>query len=149
MNKYFAYGSNMNPDRVSERGLEVIDMRAARLPQYRLTFNKVSAQHASVAHANIMWARGQMVEGILYDLAADAEILKMDPFERAPWNYGREAIRVETDRGLEWTWTYFANPAVLQEGCRPTTEYLGHLLAGESFLSPSYYAALERTATVD
>lgn len=139
----------MNPDRVSQRGLEVTDMRAARLHQYRLTFNKVSAQHAGVAHANIMWAREQTVEGILYDLATNAEILKMDPFERAPWNYGREAIRVETDIGLEWTWTYFANPAVLREGCKPTTDYLGHLLAGKSFLSPGYFAGLERTATVD
>ena len=139
----------MNADRVSERGLLVSGMRAASLPDYRLAFNKVSALQDGVAHANIMWSRGKTVEGVLYDLVRTEEILKMDPFERAPWNYGREAIRVETDRGYEWTWTYFANTAVLRAGCKPTVEYLGHLLAGQAFLSPGYYAALQGTATVD
>ena len=91
---YFAYGSNMNPARVRARGLEVADLRGAYLTGLKLVFDKVSRQHPGAAHANIAYAPGERVEGVLYRLASAAEILKMDPFERAPWNYGRDAVLV-------------------------------------------------------
>ena len=46
MKFYFAYGSNMNPERVRARGLAVVAQRGARLPDYRLTFDKMSRDHA-------------------------------------------------------------------------------------------------------
>ncbi len=142
MNFYFAYGSNMNPERVRQRGLAVRAQQGARLPDYRLTFDKVSRDHASHGHANIQFSRGACTEGVLYELSAASEILKMDPFERAPWNYGREIIEVHTASGTAWAWTYFANPAVRMPGLRPSADYLAHLLAGEDFLSADYVATL-------
>ena len=132
----------MNPARVATRGLVTANPRGARLSDYSLAFNKVSLQHADVAHANIMYARGETVEGVLYDLSEAREILKMDPFERAPWNYGRDAVCLETDTGLEWAWTYFANAAMIQTGRLPPQEYLDHLLAGAPYLSDSYVQRL-------
>lgn len=95
---YFAYGSNMNPARVRERGLEVMACCGASLEGVRLVFDKVSRRHPNFAHANIVYAPGERVEGVLYRLASAAEILKMDPFERAPWNYGRDAVLVRVTR---------------------------------------------------
>lgn len=142
MNHYFAYGSNMNPARVAERGLLVSEARGARLPGYRLTFNKMSRDHSGHGHANIEFEPRSFIEGVLYKLAHPDEILKMDPFERAPWNYGREIIEVHSGETTIWAWTYFANPAVHVPGLRPREDYLGHLLAGRDFLSDEYFDSL-------
>ena len=139
---YFAFGSNMNAERVTERGLQVVDAIAGQLDDFALVFNKMSRDHHGVGHANLEYARGARIEGVLYELVDHAEILKMDPFERAPWNYGREVIPVEHAQGETWAWTYFANPAVLQTGLNPTRAYLDHLLAGRQYLSESYYGRL-------
>lgn len=132
----------MNPARVAERGLLAENPRGARLGSFRLVFNKVSNTHPELAHANIEFSRDAEVEGVLYDLDSVDEILKMDPFERAPWNYGRDVVALQTDAGVEWAWTYFANRAVLQNDRLPPKAYLDHLLAGESFLSDTYVAFL-------
>ncbi len=137
----------MNASRVAERGLHVIDALGGRLHDFRLAFDKASRAHAGVGHACIHRDPGHVVEGVLYQLADAAEILKMDPFERAPWNYGRDAVAVQTEQGTVWAWTYFANAAVLAHGLKPSRAYLDHLLAGEAFLSSAYHARLARWPT--
>ena len=139
----------MNPARVEARGLAVDRVRAATLVDFKLVFNKVSANHAEIAHANIQFERGQHVQGVLYDLEAQAEIFKMDPYERAPWNYGRDAVLVETREGDEWCWTYFANPGVISIGRLPSADYMAHLLAGKAFLSMEYLQMLTTHPTVE
>lgn len=140
--RYFAYGSNMNPARVRERGLEVVRAEPAVLPGHRLAFDKHSAAHAGAGHASVSVDPAAVVEGVLYWLAGPDEIVKMDRFEYTPVNYSREAAYVRTATGVIATWTYFANPAVLRPGLRPPRSYLEHLLAGEPFLSPGYFARL-------
>lgn len=155
--RYFAYGSNMNPERVRQRGLDIVHLAGARLEGFALAFDKTSSAHPGLGHANLVLAPGRVVEGVLYWLRTPAEIGKMDRFESAPVNYSREVIgvRVSPDDGLPGgpeptsgdqalitTWTYFANPAVRQAGLRPPRSYLNHLLAGRPFLSAGYYAML-------
>jgi cation transport regulator ChaC len=135
---YFAYGSNMNPARVAARGLRFGHVEAARLAGYALRFEKHSKDHVGTGHANIAWDRAGVVEGVLFWLSAADEIRKMDRFERAPINYSREVVVVETAEARVAAWTYFANPAVLMAGLRPQRAYLEHLLAGAAYLSPSY-----------
>ena len=149
LDHYFAYGSNMNPARVAERGLRVTAACGATLRGVRLVFDKVSRLHPNAAHANIVYAPGEQVEGVLYRLARADEILKMDPFERAPWNYGRDAVRVRAGGDDIWAWTYFANRAVRREGLNPPAEYLAHLLAGREHLSADYFDRLARTPVAD
>lgn len=140
--RYFAYGSNMNPERVRERGIVFGAALGARLDGYRLAFNKSSSRHPGVGHANIVFDPEAVVEGVLYWLDGPAEIQKMDSFESTPINYSRDIIEVATEHGVESTWTYFANPAVLAADLKPPRAYLNHLLAGREYLSPAYYAAL-------
>ena len=134
----------MNPERVVERGLKVKNQVGAVLHGYRLEFNKRNQRSLLTGHANIEYAPARMVEGVLYELSSELEILKMDPFENTPVNYSREAVRLETECGVRWAWTYFANPALKQDGLLPEREYLDHLLKGKPYLSISYYNNLER-----
>ena len=155
--RYFAYGSNMNPDRVRERGIVFEHAAAAALEGFTLVFDKTSRAHAGLGHANVVPARGKTVEGVLYWLATGDEIGKMDRFESTPVNYSREVVHVRVahqhlpsdhppapgvEHSLVTTWTYFANPAVRQPDLRPPRSYLNHLLAGRPFLSEDYYEML-------
>jgi gamma-glutamylcyclotransferase (GGCT)/AIG2-like uncharacterized protein YtfP len=139
---YFAYGSNMTARRVASRGMRVRKALSGRLNSYELCFDKASQLHPGEGHANIRFARDCSVEGVVYELLDPREILKMDPFERAPWNYGRDAVAVQTAAGLVWAWTYFANAAVRRADLFPSRPYLAHLLAGEPHLSADYHARL-------
>ena len=147
--RYFAYGSNLNADRVRQRGLAVTARRAALLPNHNLVFDKIAAGLPGAGHANILWAPGYRVEGALYDLESDAEILKMDPYEHAPVNYTREAVAVEVGSERIWAWTYYANAARRAPGLRPPRAYLDHLLAGSDLLSPGYVAQLEAVTCLE
>ncbi|MGE0623106.1 MAG: gamma-glutamylcyclotransferase family protein [Pseudomonadales bacterium] len=162
--RYFAYGSNMNPERVRSRGLAFAHASPASLDGFVLTFDKTSAAHEGSGHANIAYAPGGRVEGVLYWLSATDEIRRMDRFESTPVNYSREIVRVRvlhdhlpplevTDaiaagssgegEVMIPTWTYVANPAVRRAGLLPPRSYLEHLLAGRPFLSGSYVDMLE------
>ena len=132
----------MNAQRMAQRGLEVVGAVAGQLDHFHLVFNKMSRDHAGVGHANIQFRRGAVTEGVLYELSREDEIFKMDPYERAPWNYGREAVQISHGGGRTWAWTYFANPAVIRADLSPPLEYLDHLLAGREFLSRNYVEML-------
>jgi hypothetical protein len=154
---YFAYGSNMNPSRVRERGIDFRSAVGARLSGFALAFDKSSKQHAGLGHANLLFAPGSTVEGVLYSLESATEITKMDPFESTPINYSREVVQVQCleasqdihaatsgaigdgPSGLVSSWTYFANAAVRKPGLLPPRSYMNHLLEGRPFLSPDYY----------
>ena len=140
--RYFAYGSNMNVERMRERGMQFEMVVDARLHGFELQFHKTSRKHPDVGHANVAYAPGATVEGVLYELSGPEEITRMDPFESAPVNYSREVVQVVTPHGTLSSWTYFANPAVLQPGLKPPRSYLEHLLAGRPFLSDEYYQML-------
>ncbi|MGI9326486.1 MAG: gamma-glutamylcyclotransferase family protein [Pseudomonadales bacterium] len=146
LNGYFAYGSNMNPQRMQQRGLLVLSANGARLPEHALVFDKIGPERIGAGHANIVRMPGAEVQGVFYELGHIEEIFKMDPFERAPINYGRDAVQVWVQGRAQWAWTYFANPARRRTGLKPTADYLGHLLAGSHFLSTDYCKALRATS---
>ncbi len=139
----------MNPARVRARGLRVARAEGAALHGFELRFDKTSTRHPGVGHANVIYAPGRVVEGVLYWLETPDEIQKMDPFENAPINYSREVVEVHCGSGAITSWTYFANPAVRREGLLPPRSYLEHLLAGEPFLSPGYLEMLRAVACME
>lgn len=146
---YFAYGSNMNPERVASRGLTVTEIKPARVSGLGLTFDKQSADHAGEGHAALRYDRAGAVEGVLYRLGDFADILKMDVFEATPVNYSRERIIVESRGRPAVAWTYYVNPAVTVVGGIPSRDYLAHLLAGKPYLSSEYHAWLTRHACLE
>ncbi len=139
---YFAYGSNMNQDRMKKRGADFSCARKALLKDYQLKFNKVSTKNNDEGFANIITTDGSMVEGVLYQLD-DESLLKLDKFENYPISYKREIVKVEIEDAilLEAT-TYIANSGHVSENLLPNSSYLSHLLAAKNYLSREYYEFL-------
>ena len=148
MSFYFAYGSNMNPRRVAERGICFDRVIAARAAGFTVRFEKRSRLQAGAGHANLAYRNGGVAQGVLYRLIDDDEIVKMDPFEGVPVHYSRERIRVETEDGATWAWTYFANRAVIAPNLKPPNWYVAHMAAGERYLSAEYVARLRSVACI-
>lgn len=142
---YFAYGSNMNPDRVVGRGMQFESHRAGQLHGYRMIFNKRSVKYPGAASANVVQQSGAVTEGVLYRLLEPAQIEMMDPFEGFPVRYNRLALPVETREGQLSAWVYIANAEFIEDGLQPARWYLEHLLAGKLYLSADYYRMLEAT----
>ena len=146
---YFAYGSNMNLERITGRSVNVKKREAAVLEGYRLEFNKVASRNEREGYANIVKDENGVVEGILY-VISEEDLEKLDKEEACPNHYRREKVIVRLKDGREVeAITYIANPERVRGGLKPTREYLNHLLAGREFLSDSYYAFLESQETLD
>jgi len=140
---YFAYGSNMNPERVRVRGMAIRSYMAGTLNDYRLAFNKRSTIVPGAASANVMASPGSVVEGVIYQLEDHTTIETMDPFEGYPVRYGRHIVPIITREGVLESWVYTARADHIQEGLRPARWYLDHLLAGKDMLSEAYFKSLE------
>jgi len=130
---YFAYGSNVNPKRMKERGAAFRSLRKARLKGYRLVFNKRTKKGAA---ANVVEAPGEAVEGVLYELENPEEAIRnLD--EREGYygpgednHYERLVMKVETPDGKLYDAVVYVakNPEHLAEGLKPSEDYLAHLL---------------------
>jgi len=147
--KYFAYGSNMDPERMRSRGIRFSKRVHAVLRGYILRFNKVSSRNPREGYANIVPHKGGIVEGIRYEIP-DEDIYKLDKFEGYPYHYNRIEVDVELDDGRRVrAVTYIAQPDKVREGLKPSRGYLKHLLAGKDILSESYYEMLKSWPTLD
>lgn len=141
---YFAYGSNMNPARMAARGMQYVESTSAVLTDWRLCFNKRAEGREGIAFANIVEARGERVEGVLYRLVRQAEIRRMDPYEGYPRRYRRIPMEVWSGHGHHRAWVYVANESWQEDGLVPERVYLNHLLAGRPWLSEDYFRQLLR-----
>lgn len=149
---YFAYGSNMDKQRMKERKITFSDVerRAAHLSGYHLEFNKVANDNPLEGYANIVPDGSGLVEGVLYNIDA-ASLPKLDKCEGYPDEYLKISIKVllPSDGQKVCAITYIANPKKIGEGLKPRRCYLEYLLAGEDFLSASYFKRLQETETLD
>ena len=96
--KYFAYGSNMDPERMRRRGIKFSRREHAVLEGFRLEFNKVSSRNPREGYANIVKDPEGIVEGILYEIE-ESDLSKLDKFEGYPLHYRRTRIYVKLDNG--------------------------------------------------
>ena len=145
--KYFAYGSNMNSDRMKERGIDFTSRVFARLDDYKLVFNK-KASGGNKTFANIEPSEGSHVEGALYEFP-DEKIGYLDRCEGHPYHYKRKELTVLDQNGQSMTaMVYIAHPNKIVSGLLPTRDYLDHLLEGKDLLSDSYYDELVRVKTL-
>ena len=147
--KYFAYGSNMDPDRMRERGVNFLKREHAILEGWRLEFNKVSSRNPEEGYANIVKDENSVVEGILYEID-DLDLKILDRYEGYPSHYERIKVVVRMDNGenVEAV-TYIAKPDKVKDGLKPSREYLNHLLKGCDLLSEEYCRKLRKWETLD
>lgn len=139
---YFAFGSNMNPERMRERKAFFTERVGAKLYDHKMTFS--FRRPDGCGSGNIRPEKNSIVHGVLYTLE-DGGLDKLDVFEMvAEGCYRRERVTVETLKGerIEAT-TYMVTDEFYEEGLVPRRDYLDHCLAGKDVLSAEYYAFLE------
>jgi gamma-glutamylcyclotransferase len=154
MNWYFAYGSNMNTQRLFEErlkpeGVPRGERIAGRLDGWRLAFNKRARTPPGAGAGNIVPAPGESVHGTL-NLLPPRGFEILDRYEGvAGGHYERRVVpvvRADTGATIEAV-TYVAR--LVGAELRPTRDYLGHLLAGRDLLPADYFERLGATPTID
>ena len=149
---YFAYGSNLNAERMKERRAFFTKRETSKLTGYKLEFSKRNPEKPGAGFANIIATpeAPNIVHGILYTLE-EGGLLKLDVFEGTSKGcYKRVQVNVERDDGsfAEVT-AYEATESYYQRGLKPERWYLDHLLAGKDFLPPEYFSFLKSFETYD
>ena len=164
MEKQFAYGSNMDVERLKDDDKGGIirilnNAKIARLDNWEFGFTKKGKDGGK---ANIISKTGGIVWGILIELDSEA-VKEMDNSEGIfpkKWNegiphYTKEKVRVVTDDGEEhWCKTYVANfhaDRFDEDGVPPSKKYLEHVVKGATDfdLPPEYIEGIRNTPTKD
>lgn len=146
---YFAFGSNINVQRVEERGIKFTQRVPAFINDYELVFNKQAWGKPGETYANIQTKKGSVVEGVLY-LTDEEGIKKLDKFEGVATNhYVREEMEVTVKSTEEKVkaWVYIAHESKIAVG-NPSMEYLNHLLSDKESLSEGYHTRLSQVECV-
>ncbi|MDP3445487.1 MAG: gamma-glutamylcyclotransferase family protein [Ignavibacteria bacterium] len=146
--KYFAYGSNMDKDRMKERKINFTSRQFAKLVGYKLVFNK-KAKDGEFAYANIIASESDFVEGALYEFP-ESQIILLDQKEGYPFHYDKTTVKLTDNSGNQIeAITYVAQAKKIRHGLLPQKKYLNHLLAGQDILSKEYFDQLTQTKTCD
>ena len=149
MVRYFAYGSNMDPEQMIGRGVEFTSREWALLKGWRLEFNKEVSSCPNAGYANIVKDEDGVVEGILYEITEKGLGL-LDCKEGYPDHYGQIQVGVVLGNGEEVeAITYVAQLDWVREGLKPTRDYMQHLLAGCDLLSDEYCDKLRDRELLD
>ena len=82
---YFAYGSNLLPERLFQRCPTAVPYAPAILPNYRLTER---------LYADVDYAPGEQVHGFVYLLRAH-DVARLDRYEGYPQIYRRYTVRAD------------------------------------------------------
>jgi len=161
---YFAYGSNMQWRRISERCPSVKFVCRALLPDYGLTFPRYS-QNNGCWTASVEQADGQQVWGVVYDIdSRDIGSLNQQEGYRSGRANNKNAhiplrCRVFAD-GMKdkplAVMTYITNvegnpPPECRDRKAPSKEYKGRLVDGAKHwrLPETYVERLEAIGTVE
>lgn len=129
---YFAYSLCMDASRLQSGCVRFHSSETVTLPDYCLLFN-VLEDHDFIFErrglANIVPTPGASVEGVLYEVSADA-ISALDAYVGVnELKYYRKPVRVHRHDGCGVTaFTYAAWPDKTAEGLRPHNGYLHQLI---------------------
>jgi gamma-glutamylcyclotransferase (GGCT)/AIG2-like uncharacterized protein YtfP len=135
---YFAYGSNIDINRIISRGINPISVRLGILDNYKFIINKRSKVDPFIGYANIIPEDGSFVEGLIYEVSDD-DILRLDKFEGYPNHYYRKVLSI----GGEMVVVYIANVKYVSDiPLRTTKEYRDYILEGKQYFSDKYYNKL-------
>jgi cation transport regulator ChaC len=146
--KYFAYGSNIDKERMSGRKINFTSRQFAKLSGFKLVFNK-KAKDGDFTYANIVSSENDFVEGAVYEFPDD-EITYLDKKEGYPEHYNKVQLTLTDQSGDQiQAITYVAQANKTVDGLLPQIKYLKHLLAGQDILSKEYFDKLNKTMTCD
>jgi len=118
----FAYGSNMDPERMRARVPGALSRGRARLPGHRLVIDKRGRDGS--AKANLRPEAEARVWGVLWEIVA-ADLAALDGHEAG---YERVTVSVERETGPVEAHTYRSDR--LAAGALPFPWYLDHIVRG-------------------
>lgn len=147
---YFAYGSNLNPDRLQGRAnIEPRRSERAMLYDWRLAFNLATGMRwVEPAMANVMPASGEVVHGVAFELT-DAELARLKASEGGTRFYRSQSVEVETYDGERLAaLTFVAQQDVVRREVSPSARYLDLLRKGARHhrLAEDYCALVDAQA---
>jgi len=138
---YFAYGSNMDVQRLTNRDVKIIKRYDnVHIDHMEFTFNKISKKDNRYAFANVESKENSKVYGILYSLNSE-DLAKIDKFEGYPNHYTRILYPVNFQDGtVIYAWLYIANQTWINNSpeLMITEEYKQYIRNGLIDL-PDYY----------
>ena len=151
---YFAYGSNMDIERLyharlKPRGVPVTERRLGRLDGWELLFNKTWHKFSGGGAANIRRAVGAVTYGTLNRMPP-AGLDVLDHYEGvAAGHYERRALTVfDCVAGCDVEAIAYVGMTELVASLLPPRFYLDHLLAGRDLLPADYAAWLAAHPTL-
>ena len=156
---YFAYGSNLDPEQMTQRcpGHAVVGL--AELRDHKLTFPLTSHDWGGGV-ASVGVAHGGSVWGVVYELS-EADVASLDQYEgyKGPGNqhnvYDRETASVQLVRADDGSFPRRLRPAIYlarpANPSAPSRRYLDALLRGARHhrLPDDYVTRLAATPVVD
>jgi gamma-glutamylcyclotransferase len=151
---YFAYGSNMDANRLFDErlvpeGVARGERIGGRLDGWRLTFDKQARTPPGAGAGNIVPAVGEIVYGTLNALPLKGFDV-LDFYEGVAGGHYEQrtvaVVRTDTGQTVDAI-TYVA--LKVGAGLRPTCAYLSCLLAGRDLLPADYWDRLRKTPTLD
>ena len=127
---HFAYGSNMESNRLHKRIGNVSSPQRAYLSGFRFEFNKLS-YHLETVYGNIMADIDSTVWGVLMEIT-QSQLDQLDVNEGVEnGHYRQEKVIVITDDGVEYeAITYVAEDKWVKEGMNPNETYLDYVING-------------------
>ena len=141
---YFAYGSNMNAQRMIDRKAFFTRRIKATLRMHRLVFNKIASQQPGCGFANVEADNYENVHGILYKMQ-ESDLAELDKHEGVKGkHYERKTMTVETENGPVDAVVYVAHPSKIQDGLVPTEAYAETLYKGLDVLGEDLRGYLDR-----
>ena len=152
---YFAYGKNMDSQKLSERCKEkkmpedviqkiIHSRQKGLLNGYSIVFNK-KADSGNTVYSNIENNNDDFVEGVLYNYDSDEFIKCLDKWECYPSHYEQKIVEVKTnDDEIIKAIVYVANREKIVENLKPKKTYIEHLLKAKDLLSKEYWDKLKK-----
>lgn len=143
--KYFAYGSNMAPERLKARipSAKLLD-GVYLLKGYKLKFHKIGKDGSAKCNAYYTGSDNDMVKGVVFEIDP-FEVAKLDKIEGIGKGYDKKNVKISDDRGnaIE-AFAYFANR--IDDSLLPFTWYKVHVLSGakRAGLSAEYISMLDK-----
>ena len=144
MQFYFAYGSNMNGERLRARVPQARAIGAVSISGWRLAFNKPGRDGSG--KANLVADSERTSWGVLYELPTDGWSI-LDRFEPG---YEHASFRLEDVRGgVREAGAYLFPCPAAEPSLSPSAAYLELMLAGarEHRLPPSYIERIRSFGT--
>ena len=139
---YFAYGSNMDNERLFSRIGSAHKFDNGTISGKKLLFNKLGQD--GTGKANLINNDGGVVFGILFKVN-ESDLIKLDKFEVG---YERKTLKIKSDN-----YGYITAISYLADSCTdficPSKEYMDHIINGADDMSPNYINYLKSINTTD